>query len=208
MTNRPVATRTREKALRDKFEVDQLAYTNDKAAWDKAREAAIKTAKGDRARIKNALDAVGPAPVVPLEPLLTCPEPTYEGMCKYLAIGQPSIGIFSSEGGQFIGGHSMREEAKLLTAAGFSAAWDGEPIKRVRSGDGTMVLPGRRVAIHLMAEPDVADILFPTSCFRIKGCCPACLSRRPIALPARGTGMRSGRKPIATANTGRACSTF
>ena len=178
--------RTREKALRDKFEVDQLAYTNDKAAWDKAREAAIKTAKGDRARIKNALDAVGPAPVVPLEPLLTCPEPTYEGMCKYLAIGQPSIGIFSSEGGQFIGGHSMREEAKLLTAAGFSAAWDGEPIKRVRSGDGTMVLPGRRVAIHLMAQPDVADILFRDRLLADQGL----LSRLLVTAPDSVAGTR------------------
>lgn len=40
--------RTREKALRDKFEVDQLAYTNDKAAWDKAREAAMATAPVSR----------------------------------------------------------------------------------------------------------------------------------------------------------------
>src|SRR5262249_56256800 len=52
----------------------------------------------------------------------------------------------------------MAEEAKLRTATGLSAAWDGEPIKRVRAADGTVVLPGRRVALHLMAQPDVAAI--------------------------------------------------
>jgi hypothetical protein len=178
--------RKREKALRDKFDVDQSSYVNDKAAWDKARETVTKSAKGDRSRIRNALDVVGPPPVAPLEPLLTCPEPTYEGMCKYLAIGQPSIGIFSSEGGQFIGGHGMREEAKLLTAAGLSAAWDGEPIKRVRGGDGTVVLPGRRVAMHLMAQPHVADILFRDRLLADQGL----LSRVLVTAPQSVAGTR------------------
>src|SRR5262245_16594857 len=83
--------RKREKELREKYDVDLQGYTNANTAWDKARDAAVKRGKGDRAAIKNALDALGPAPVPPLEPLLTCPEPTYEGMCKHLAVGQPSI---------------------------------------------------------------------------------------------------------------------
>jgi hypothetical protein len=94
-----------------------------------------------------------------LEPVLTCAEPTFEGVCKLLAVGRPSVGIFSAEGGQFVGGHGMADDAKLRTAAGLSALWDGEPIKRVRAIDGLMVLPGRRVAMHLMAQPDVAAIL-------------------------------------------------
>jgi len=90
--------------------------------------------------------------------MLTCPEPTYEGICRLLATGQPSVGIFAAEGGQFIGGHGMSEEARLRTAAGLSAAWDGEPIRRVRAGDGITILPGRRVSLHLMAQPTVTDI--------------------------------------------------
>jgi hypothetical protein len=111
------------------------------------------------ARFKSALDALGSAPVASLLPLLTCPEPTYEGLCKLLAVSLPSVGVFSSEGGQFIGGHGLSEDKKLLTAAGLSGLWDGEPIKRVRAGDGTAILPGRRVAVHLMAQPDVAAIM-------------------------------------------------
>src|SRR5215470_20343234 len=92
--------------------------------------------------------------------MLTCPDPTYEGLCRLLAEGQPSIGIFAAEAGQFIGGHGMADDAKLRTAAGLSALWDGAPIKRVRALDGFTVLPGRRVAMHLMTQPDVAAIWF------------------------------------------------
>ena len=53
----------------------------------------------------------------------------------------------------------MTEEAKLRTAAGLSSFWDGETIKRVRGGDGVTILPGRRVALHLMAQPDVAALM-------------------------------------------------
>ncbi len=152
--------RKRENSLREKHDGERNEYENSLLAWDKARDAAIKNAKpkGSRAAIKAALDALGPAPVAPLEPLLTCPEPTYEGLCKLFFVGQPSLGIFASEGGQFIGGHGMSDDAKLRTAAGLSAAWDGEPFKRVRA-DGAIVLPGRRLAMHLMAQPDVASTM-------------------------------------------------
>ena len=42
------------------------------------------------------------------------------------------MGVFSAEGGQFIGGHGMSEDNRLKTAAALSGVWDGEPIKRVR----------------------------------------------------------------------------
>jgi len=114
--------RKREKEMRDRYDVELPSYTNSKTAWDKARDVAIKRGKGDRAAIKNALDALGPPPVPPLQTLLTCPEPTYEGMCKHFAVGQPSIGIFASEGGQFIGGHGMRGTATRSSAFGPATA--------------------------------------------------------------------------------------
>jgi hypothetical protein len=148
--------RRREQALRETYDTDALAHRNAFEAWDAARRCAIKRLKGDGTAIRAALDALGPAPQAPLAPLLTCAEPTYEGMCRLLATGQPSIGIFAAEGGQFIGGHGMGDDARLRTAAGLSAAWDGDPIRRVRATDGVMLLPGRRIAMHLMAQPDVA----------------------------------------------------
>ena len=88
----------REAALRESYSGERLDYDNAKTAWEKARETGVKAAKGDRARIKQTLDALGPAPLPPLEPVLTCAEPTYEGLVRLLAMGQPSIGRFCRRG--------------------------------------------------------------------------------------------------------------
>src|SRR5262249_7335418 len=146
-----------EAALREKYQEDVPGYLNEKLAWEKARKEAIK-GKKDKEEIKAALDGVGPAPVPPLQPLLTCQEPTYEGLCKFFIEGQPSIGIFTTEGGQFLGGHGMCADAKLRTAAGLSSLWDGDPLTRVRASEPAVVLPGRRLVVHLMAQPDVAAL--------------------------------------------------
>jgi hypothetical protein len=140
---------------------------------------ATKTGKGNRAAIKAGLEALGPAPVPPLEPMLTCPEPTFEGLCKLFATGSPSLGIFATEGGQFIGGHGMSEDNKLKTAAGLSEVWDGKPIRRVRSVDGVTILPGRRLSVHLMAQPAVADILFRDRLLAEQGLLSRCLPTAP-----------------------------
>jgi hypothetical protein len=183
--------RKREADLRVEHEAKLLDYLNDKEAWDVARDHKVKACKGDRVCIKSELGALGSPPQAPLTPLLTCPEPTFEGLCKLLAAGCPSIGIFAAEGGQFTGGHGMTEEAKLRTAAGFSAVWDGEPIRRVRGGDGVLVLPGRRAAMHLMAQPDVAMVWLSDPILRDQGL----LSRVLAAAPEPASGTRLWREP-------------
>jgi Protein of unknown function (DUF3987) len=183
--------RKREASLREASAAERLKYKNDKEAWEAARKAAIKSAKGDHAQIKQALGALGPAPPPPLEPIMTCPEPTYEGLCKLLAVGLPCVGIFAAEGGQFVGGHGMSDDAKLRTASGLSGLWDGEPIKRVRAGDGFTVLPGRRVTMHLMAQPDVAAIWFGDRLLVEQGL----MSRILLTAPELASGTRMWREP-------------
>lgn len=90
--------------------------------------------------------------------MLTCDEPTIEGLHKLFGIGWPSLGLFAAEGGRFVGGHGMSDDAKLRTVSSLSTLWDGEPIKRVRATDTTVTMPGRRLALHLMVQPEVADI--------------------------------------------------
>lgn len=43
---------------------------------------------------------------------------TFEGLVRCLNIGQPLYGIIGSEGGQFVGGHGMTDEAKQLWPLG------------------------------------------------------------------------------------------
>jgi hypothetical protein len=147
--------RRQEADLREEHAELSLDYANDLVAWDKAREASMKKLGRDRAAIKAALDEIGARPTPPWLPVLVVEEPTYEGLCKLLAASRPSLGIFSNEGGQFVGGHGMADDAKLRTAAGLSALSDGAAIKRVRA-DGTTILPDRRLSAHLMMQPEVA----------------------------------------------------
>jgi hypothetical protein len=177
--------------LREASAGERLEYENADTAWKKARDAAVRKAKGDRRRIKEKLDELGPPPLPPLEPVLTCGEPTFEGLCKLLAVGWPSVGIFATEGGQFIGGHGMTDDAKLRTAAGLSKLWDGEPLDRIRATDGFTVLPGRRGAVHLMAQPDVAAIWFGDRVLIDQGL----MSRVLLTAPEAASGKRMWREP-------------
>jgi hypothetical protein len=94
--------------------------------------------------------------------------------------------LFSTEGGQFIGGHGMKQDNKLKTAAGLSDLWDGKPIRRVRSGDGASVMPGRRFSMHIMLQPEVADILFGDNLLDGQGL----LSRILVTVPDSAAGSR------------------
>ena len=96
------AIRKHEKNLREKYDVQAASYANDKLAWEKARETAMKKAKGHRAATRAALDQLGPPPAPPLAAMITSTEPTFEGLTKQFPNHLPSLG-FSSEGGQFIG---------------------------------------------------------------------------------------------------------
>jgi hypothetical protein len=84
----------------------------------------------------------------------------------------------------------MTEEKKLLTAAGLSCLWDGETIKRVRAGDGVIILPGRRVAMHLLTQPDVAAKMLADPLLLNQGLLSRCLVTAPESLA--GTRMWRG----------------
>lgn len=185
----------REKELRQLYDVDMVAWQNAYDAWEEQRKRIIKDTKTHKTQEsrRDALDGLGEAPPVPLMPMLTCPEPTFEGLCKLLMGGHPSIGVFSTEGGQFIGGHGMSEDNKLKTAAAVSCLWDGKPVKRVRSGDGATVMPGRRVSMHLMAQPGVASQMLSDPALADQGL----LSRLLVCAPDTTAGTRFYREASA-----------
>ncbi|MDP2046839.1 MAG: DUF3987 domain-containing protein, partial [Deltaproteobacteria bacterium] len=141
------------KVLMEAYKRDFSRYENDLLLWKKIREEALKKPNGR----KEALDDLPPAPPVPHYPQLTTEEPTYEGLVKLLAVGWPSVGLFSDEAGRFFGGYAMSTDHRLKTLAGLSALWDGRPITRTRGGDGASTLYGRRVCAHLLMQPMVAE---------------------------------------------------
>jgi uncharacterized protein DUF3987 len=185
------AVRKHEEMLAEKYAAERLAYLNDQAAWEAARKRAINAHKGNRRAIRDALNELGPEPTAPPLPVVTCPDPTFEGLTLAMQQGQPSMGVFSSEGGQFVGGHAMSDDNKLASAAAFSSSWDGEPIKRVRAKDGVTILPGRRLAMHLMVQPDVAVLLLSDALLADQGM----LSRYLVTAPDSRAGSRFYKEP-------------
>jgi len=186
--SRAIAEYERELAMA--FESESNLYRNARDVWESERQNILRSKSMDVALKNNAINALI-EPEAPLIPMLTCPEPTFEGLCKLYLTGRPAIGLFSDEGGHFVGGHAMSEDARLRTAAGLSSLWDGAPIKRVRAAMGeSYVLPGRRLAMHLMLQPKIASELLSDPILKDQGL----LSRMLVTYPKSTAGTRFGKE--------------
>lgn len=139
---------------------DMASWENAHALWKGERDrilAEAKKGKGEKRTAAEAdLDALGREPAAPPSADRTVTEPTYEGLTRKFAEGMPTLGIFSDEGGQFLGGFAMASENRQKTLAALNDLWQGNPIRRTRQGEGSFTLYGRRLAMHLMVQPGVA----------------------------------------------------
>lgn len=135
-------------------------WQNKHALWRGEREAILNEAKKSKGEKRVAaqadLSALGSEPAAPPLPERTVSEPTFEGLTRKYTEGMPSLGIFSDEGGQFLGGYAMSADNRQKTLAALNDLWQGNPIRRTRQGDGSLTLYDRRLAIHLMVQPGVA----------------------------------------------------
>lgn len=161
------------------------AWSLDHAIWKARHEKVLGQVKSGKAD-KRELEAIGPEPVPPPLPDRLVSEPTYEGLTKLFAHGQPSLGLFSDEGGQFLGGFAMSQDNRQKTLAALNSLWMGDPIKRTRQGDGAFTLYGRRLSLHLMVQPVVAHELLADPLASDTGFLPRCL----ICEPASTIGTR------------------
>lgn len=182
------AIRKYEEQLKETFKKDLKTWHHKNDAWEQQRKQILTDKKKYQSLCdkEKALQELGEQPNQPLIPVLVCPDPTFEGLCKLLEKGQPSVGLFSAEGGIFIGGHGMHQDNKMKTAAAISSMWDGEAIKRVRSGDGVLILHGRRLAMHLMVQPVIAANFLTDATLKDQGL----LSRILVASPQTAVGKR------------------
>ncbi|SPF81140.1 YfjI family protein [Pseudoprimorskyibacter insulae] len=154
------ALREFEQDQSDAQREDVTRWQNAHALWKGERDQILIEARKGKGEKKTAaradLEALGAEPAAPPSGDRTASEPTFEGLTRLYATGQPSLGIFSDEGGQFLGGHAMNSENRQKTLAALNDLWQGNPIRRTRAGDGHAALYGRRLAVHLMVQPSVA----------------------------------------------------
>lgn len=110
-----------------------------------------------KAKMKKANAGAEPEPIPPPLPLFMTREPTVEGIHKLLANGRGFLGLMSDDAGDFLGGHAMGKDHRTRTVAALSSLWDRGKFDRVRGGDGASKYWGRRVALHLMIQPVIAE---------------------------------------------------
>lgn len=179
-------------AVHERRSMLQVTYKAALREWDAARE-------GHKMRVRQAKDSAESADDLartlvdlqeappPRKPWFVVSEPTPEGLFLSLKDGQLSQALATDEGGQFVGGHAMSDESELRTITLLSKLWDGSPVDRVRATDKEhTTLFGRRLAVHLMAQPEVATRMLGKSLYKSQGM----LARFLICQPASRIGSR------------------
>lgn len=145
-----------EAELKDEYRSAFSSWKNRQEAFEGTRRKIMADKKlgyDDRLR---ALEELGEEPERPLHWAITAPEPTVEGLVLFMKDARASLGIFATEGGQFLGGYGMSPDHAIKTCTAISLAWDAEEIRRMRASDGFSALPGRRLAMHLLVQPSLA----------------------------------------------------
>lgn len=178
------AHREHERALADDYRNAMAAHEVELAA----HKAATRHAEGrkDADAIRAALATLGTPPAPPLAPWLLLPEATLEGLHKLYQGGRPSLGLFNDDAGDFLDGHAMNRDNRTKSAAGFSKLWDSGEFSRIRAGDGAAKFYGRRLAMHVMVQPVIAERVLSDDVLCGQGFLPRCL----VAWPTSTVGTR------------------
>jgi len=176
-----------QRLLLKQFYINRKAFNDEMEAYKKEREKLLNDKKTTHSDKSKALAELRKdEPIAPHEPLIMFSDPTIEGIHGLFLNGTPSKFLCADEGGQVSGGHSMTAEKKVYTATTYSKYWDGAPIDRVRGGDGSSVLYGRRLAMHLMMQDQIAAEFFNDPIMRNQGL----MSRFLISSPGSLKGSR------------------
>lgn len=177
--------RSAERAEAQVYEMRRREFDIETQAHEAIARAA-RTAKKGRTQedIKAALGGLH-QPDAPLLPWLMAAEPTVEGLHRLLAEGRGYGGLMSDDGGDMLGGHSMSADHRMRTAAALSHLWDRGEYDRVRGGDGANKYYGRRLALHLMVQPVVAESILSDPMLTGQGFLARCLLAWPASLAGR-----------------------
>lgn len=188
------AAKNQERTDLETYQTDLGAYELELESWKQAGDAAKRAATTKKAGLPpatkddvlRAIQSVGEKPIPPVMPLRFLTDPTIEGQFKLMALAQPSVALFSDEGGLLIGGYALNSDNALKTMARWCKIWDGSPFDRVRAGDGAAILYGRRMAMHQLAQPDVMTLLLSDRMANGQGLLSRCL----VAWPESTIGTR------------------
>lgn len=131
------------------------------------------------------------------EPALLRTLTTSQGTVQALTLAlrkQSHIGLFSSEGGELLGGHSLTGDQKQAGFTFFLKAWSGERLDSRTVKDGSSSLLDRRVVLHVLIQPIILDTLLADPLARGNGFLARMLIAQPKSLA--GTRLYLGVDPL------------
>jgi putative DNA primase/helicase len=170
--------REQQRQSHHKATTNKVALEAKQLAWDATRRKITGTKNLSYEEIKIELEAMGERPEA--SPVMRyTEEPTYEGLVRGYAEGNLSMGLFSDEGGRFLGGFAMNNDNAVKTITGLSKLWDGDHITRTRGGDGNILIYGVRLSVHLMIQPILADRVFSDPMLSGQGILSRCFCCHP-----------------------------
>lgn len=146
---------------------------------EQAREHAAALAQYEQDRA--ARQKGDPEAEKPVARSLTIGKATVEGLHMMLRT-QSHVGVFTGEGGELLGGHSLREDRRSAGLAWFLKAWGAETLDTLTRGDGLSILLGRRVSLHAMVQPVLLRGLLVDPLAQGQGFLARCLVSEPGTL--------------------------
>ena len=178
-----------ERKLQEEYEKELQEYNGNLKVYKAKEKNILKNSEKKNfcsSSLESELKKLGEEPKKPVEPLLIMSEPTIEGLEIRLLKGYPSIGIFNDDAGDILGGYSMNNDNKLKTISKLSKFWDGGSCERIRASETAIKIYGKRVSMHLMTQPSIANILLSDNIAKGQGF----LSRILITAPENTAGTR------------------
>lgn len=174
------AIHKKQRELMLEFKADLENYQFELEEWADKKRSIRKSKELSDDEKQAAMESLGPKPEEPSLPMLISSEPTMAALLKRLYRGSPSMGLFSNDGGDMIGGHGMQKENMLNTIATLSHLWDGDSITRTRSDDAEcFILYNRRLCFHLMLQGVVLLPLYTDPLLVDQGFLARCLFTFP-----------------------------
>ncbi len=154
------------------------AFKRAKEVWKNKHDTIVKNSSKNNSTEKE-LEKLGAEPSEPIEHLITISDPTTEGIFDLFEKGRPSIGLMTDEGGKILGGYGINKDNRMKSISIYSSFWDGTPANQARRTSKTKTLYGKRLAMHILVQPEIAEDLFCDGLSQYQGFLPRMLITYP-----------------------------
>jgi Protein of unknown function (DUF3987) len=183
------------KELIFQYEEDKKIWLRHLAAWQGQRKSIMgrKTdTMEDRAAMLDRdtrLQAIGPEPEPPLRPDLITSNPSMEGLLTAWKFAHASLGIFTTEGIQLLGGFAFSADHSDNTIGVLCDAWAAIFKRGHRTKEEYTNLDGRRLSMHLMVQPNIGMEFYGNGRMKEQGflsrflvACPEAFDEKPLRI--------------------------